>query len=60
MTDKENLNTEDAAKYLGYSQGTLENWRMQNTGPRYYKPLGRVFYFKDDLDLWIKGEEAKK
>lgn len=59
MTDKENLNTEEAAKYLGYSIGTLENWRMQGQGPRYYKPLGKVFYFKDDLDLWIKSEGDK-
>lgn len=59
MTDKENLSTEEAAKYLGYSTGTLENWRMQNMGPKYYKPLGKVFYFKDDLDLWIKQEGNK-
>lgn len=55
MTDKETLNTEEAAAYLGYSPGTLENWRMQSQGPRYYKPLGKIIYFKDDLDLWIKN-----
>lgn len=59
MTDKENLSTEEAAKYLGYSTGTLENWRMQGQGPPYYKPLGKVFYFRDDLDLWIKNGSKK-
>ena len=59
MKDKENLSTEEAAKHLGYSVGTLENWRIQGIGPRYYKPLGKVYYFKDDLDLWIKEQGAK-
>lgn len=56
MDNKEHLDTDEAAKYLGYSASTLENWRNQKTGPRYYKPLGKVFYFKDDLDLWIKTD----
>jgi len=48
--------TEKAAEYLGYSTGTLENWRMSNNGPKFYKPLGRVVYFKEDLDAWVKSE----
>lgn len=51
--DKERLSTKEAAEYLGYSESTLETWRTENKGPRFYKPLGKIFYFKDDLDLWL-------
>jgi hypothetical protein len=54
--DEENLkfNTDEAALYLGCAAGTLENWRVQRRGPMYYKPAGKVFYYKQDLDQWIK------
>ena len=31
------LDTKQAAEYLGYSVSTLEWWRTQKIGPRYYK-----------------------
>lgn len=56
--DEENtkFNTEEAAAYLNSAAGTLENWRIKGVGPKYYKPAGKVYYFKSDLDAWIKGE----
>ena len=55
--DEQNLkfNTEEAAAYLQSAVGTLENWRSKGTGPVYYKPAGKVFYLKRDLDEWIEG-----
>ena len=51
------LSIEETAKYLDVSVGTLANWRHANTGPVYYKPTGKlIYYFKEDLDDWIKGE----
>jgi hypothetical protein len=50
------LTTEEAAIYLNNAAGTLENWRIKSMGPKYYKPAGKVYYFKKDLDAWIKGE----
>lgn len=51
------MSTDEAAAYLKTAVGTLENWRIAKTGPRYYKPGGkRVLYYKDDLDAWIRGE----
>ena len=51
------LNTEHAARYLGYSTRTMALWRVAGEGPKYVK-LGRVFYYKDDLDAWI-NERAR-
>lgn len=55
QSDKERMNTKEAAAYIGYSESALETWRAEGSekGPRYYKPLGKVFYFRDDLDLWL-------
>jgi len=53
------LNIEEAAKYLSVSEGTLANWRHAGTGPLYYKPTGKlVYYYKEDLDNWIKGNDT--
>ena len=49
------LNAANAADYLGLSQKTLAMMRCQGTGPEYIK-LGRIFYFKDDLDGWINRD----
>lgn len=53
--EKNYLTTEEAAEYLKVSAGTLENWRIQKTGPEYCKPSGRVYYRMDDLNKWIEG-----
>lgn len=54
------LTIEEAAAYLGVQERTLENWRADNKGPRYYKPTSKlIFYFKSDLDSWIKAEGAR-
>jgi len=47
------MNTRNAARYLGVKEKTLAQQRFQGRGPRYVKP-GRVFYYKEDLDAWLK------
>ncbi len=47
----------NAAAYLGLSEKTLAMMRCQGTGPKYIK-RGRVFYYREDLDIWI--QEAGK
>jgi len=60
MQNDEVMSTEKTAEYLGVEIRTLENWRSENKGPRYYKPTGKlIFYFKSDLDAWIKSEGEK-
>jgi hypothetical protein len=48
----------NAAAYLGYAPKTLAIWLGQGKGPRYVKASGRVFYFKDDLDAFLRGESS--
>jgi len=50
------LKSDDAARYLGNETKTLAMWRLQGKGPRYVKVGGRVFYYRDDLDAFIRGE----
>lgn len=46
------MNTDSAARYVGLSTKTLAMMRCQGNGPQYIK-RGRVFYFKQDLDIWL-------
>lgn len=50
------LTTEEAAEYLKVAVITLEQWRMKEdkAGPPFYKPKGKIYYLKDDLDKWVK------
>ena len=46
----------DAAKYLGVADKTLAMWAMGGRGPRLVKVGGRIFYYREDLDAFIRGE----
>ena len=52
------MTREDAAKYLGREAKTLAMWQLQGKGPRSVLVGGRRFYFKADLDAFIRGEAA--
>jgi hypothetical protein len=45
----------DAALHLGHQPKTLAMWALQGKGPRSLKVGGRVFYFKEDLDAFVRG-----
>ena len=47
------MKASDAALYLGFSEGTLANWRVKGIGPRFIKVGNRVFYFKAENDAWL-------
>lgn len=49
------LDTKKAAPRIGVSPGTLENWRVAGTGPRFIKTTGkrgRVLYDPVDIESW--------
>lgn len=46
------LRTQEAARFLGLSERTLEKHRTYGTGPTYRKLGGRVVYGLDDLQSW--------
>jgi hypothetical protein len=50
------LDTKNAALYLGLKEKTLAMMRSQGSGPPYIK-RGRIFYYKEDLDLWINAAQ---
>jgi len=52
------MNSNNAAKYVGRAPKTLAMWRMQRTGPEWTKNGGRVFYNKEVLDAFMRGRAA--
>jgi excisionase family DNA binding protein len=50
------MSRQDAAKYLGLKDKTLSMWALSGKGPRSVKVGGRVFYYRDDLDAFIRGD----
>jgi hypothetical protein len=51
------VNPKNAAAYLGLHEKTLAVLRHKGKGPRYIK-RGRIFYFIEDLDAWLKEGES--
>jgi hypothetical protein len=50
------MSRDHAARYLGLEPKTLSHWTMAGKGPRCVKVGGRVFYYRSDLDAFIRGE----
>ena len=50
------LDRKNTAKYLGVAVKTLAMWQLNGKGPRSRLVGGRRFYFKSDLDAFIRGE----
>ena len=48
----------DAARYLGIKDKTLANWELMKRGPPSVLVGGRRFYYKNELDAFIRGEAA--
>ena len=53
-----NMDSNNAAKYVGRAPKTLAMWRMQGVGPEWTKNGGRVFYNKEALDAFMRGRAA--
>lgn len=51
------MDSRNAATYIGLSVKTLAMKRCDGTGPEYVK-LGKIFYFKEDLDKWLKAKHV--
>lgn len=46
------MDTKNTASYTGLAEKTLAMMRCNGTGPKFLK-IGRVFYFKADVDAWL-------
>ena len=49
------MTQDHAALYVGVASKTLANLASQGKGPRRVKVQGRVFYYREDLDRFIRG-----
>ena len=54
------LSRAEAAKYLGRSAKTLAMWKWQGTEPRWVLIGGRVYYYHQDLDNYIRQQQQEK
>ena len=54
------MDRKKAATYLGMSEKTLAMWAWETKGPQSKRVGGRIFYYKEDLDAFIRGEEQEK
>jgi hypothetical protein len=52
------MTREDAARYLGHAPKTLAQWQIAGKGPRSVRVGGRRFYFKEELDAFIRSGAA--
>lgn len=53
----ERLTSAEVAELLGISEATLRTWRSAGRGPSYYR-LGRVLYWRRDVDAWIAAQRV--
>jgi len=53
------LTADEAANYLRVSAKTLERWRVEGSGPQFFKAgpglRSRVLYKQSDLQKWVEG-----
>lgn len=59
VTQKEHYTVEEAAEYLNYSTSYMYQLNSRNE-ITYSKPHGgKIIYFKEDLDNWIRKVKVK-
>jgi hypothetical protein len=51
------MDPKNASTYVGLSVKTLAMKRCNGTGPKFVK-MGRVFYYREDLDSWLRRERV--
>lgn len=49
------LTRSEAARYLGVSRRSMDNWATQGRGPRFYR-IGRAARYRlSDLEAWLEA-----
>lgn len=54
ISPDECLTTGQAARELSLAPGTLQNWRTEGIGPKFFKHRHRVFYLVSDIEAYKK------
>lgn len=55
MFPDERMDNDNAAIYTGYTKSSLNTMRTNKTGPEFIKIRGRVYYYKNAIDNWMKA-----
>ncbi len=56
---REYLNIDEAAEFIGVSRQTLDRWRMEATGPAVHRVGRRVLYSLVDLRAFMDAHRQK-
>ena len=51
----EHVKPAEVAERLGTTTQALASLRYSGTGPRFYKPSGRILYRWSDVEAWIEA-----
>jgi predicted DNA-binding transcriptional regulator AlpA len=57
--EKEMLSPTEVEELYGIKVKTLAAWRLQSTGPDYFKLGNLVRYKKSEMDLWVEDRRVK-
>ncbi len=53
------LSEREAATFLGITQRTLQDWRLNRRGPAYIKLGRRIVYGRDDLQAYLDANRVE-
>ena len=54
------LDTGRAARAFGYSQASLDKFRLRGNGPPFCKtPSGKILYNRCEFDAWVRSGPGK-
>jgi Helix-turn-helix domain len=48
------MDAQNAAAYVGKTVKTMAMYRCAGTGPKFIKSGGKIFYYREDLDAWLR------
>lgn len=58
-TEDRHLTRDEAARYLGISRRSLDNWAHQGRGPRYFRVGRSARYRLSDLQQWLESRAVE-
>lgn len=58
-TQSVRLSERDAASFLGITQRTLQDWRLNRRGPAYIKLGRRIAYDRTDLEQFLAANRVE-
>ena len=54
-TTQQSMTPKEVASLLNRCEVTLLNWRKRKLGPPFYRMVGRIVYFRHEVEEWRKS-----